>query len=309
MEMGKKRVKYSVVDAFADSPFKGNPAAVCFLKEEKDDEWLQAVAAEFNIPATCYLTRTHPDESSVVRNSLGAATTPRFRLRWFTPVHEVTLCGHATLAASHFLFTSGLVDADRIEFLTLSGVLTAKRVRETRETSSLKLETSEAQDFFSIELDFPVVQLTESDPAEVPSISKALSGASIIDLKRTTTNNNLFVLLQSGEAVAHLQPQIDQIQRCSGNGIIITGLAPPGSGFDFFSRYFAPKIGIREDPVCGSAHCALAPYWSKKLGKCDFVANAASPRGGTVTIHLDEKSQRVLLRGKAFTVMEGFLLV
>ncbi|XP_052183533.1 uncharacterized protein LOC127795715 isoform X2 [Diospyros lotus] len=307
--MGKQRVKYSVVDTFADSPFKGNPAAVCFLKEEKDDEWLQAVAAEFNISETCYLTRiAHPDESSVVRNSLGAATTPRFRLRWFTPVAEVTLCGHATLAASHFLFTSGLVDADRIEFLTLSGVLTAKRVRETRETSSLKLETSEAQDYFSIELDFPIVQLTESDPAEVPSISKALSGASIIDLKRTTTDN-LFVLLPSGEAVAHLQPQIDQIQQCSGEGLIITGLAPPGSGFDFFSRYFAPKFGIREDPVCGSAHCALAAYWSKKLGKCDFVAYAASPRGGTVTIHLDEKSQRVLLRGKAFTVMEGFLLV
>ncbi|GMP91067.1 hypothetical protein CsSME_00041924 [Camellia sinensis var. sinensis] len=209
---------------------------------------------------------------------------------------SVQLCGHATLAAAHFLFTSGLVNANKIEFLTLSGVLTAKRFPES-------------QDCFLIELDFPVVPLVDFDSVEVSSVSKALSGASVIDLKMTTTEKDLFVVLPSGNAVADLQPQFDEIQRCPGLGVIITGLAPPGSGFDFFSRCFFPKLGIKEDPVTGSAHCALAGYWSKKLGKYDFVAYQASPRGGILNLHFDEKSQRVLLRGKAVTVMDGSLLV
>ncbi|KAG5514423.1 hypothetical protein RHGRI_035745 [Rhododendron griersonianum] len=290
--MGKKPVKYSVVDAFTDSAFKGNPAAVCLLEDERDDQWLQSVAAEFNISETCYLTRiTEPD--SETRDSV-----PRFHLRWFTPVAEVKLCGHATLAASHYLFTSGLVNANKIEFLTLSGVLTAKRAPETEQMDSF------------IELDFPVVPLTEFDSAEIPAISKALNGASVIDLKEATTDENLFVVLPSGKIVADLQPQIDEIRRCPGRGgVIVTGLAPSGSEFDFISRYFCPKGGINEDPVTGSVHCALAAYWSKKLGKCDFVAYQASPRGGILNLHLDENRQRVLLRGKAVTVMEGSILV
>ncbi|THG12720.1 uncharacterized protein LOC114287594 [Camellia sinensis] len=293
--MEKKLVKYCVVDAFTDSPFKGNPAAICLLEEERDDEWLQAVATEFNLSETCYLTRI-TDSDSETQDSSHSTSNPRFRLRWFTPVAEVQLCGHATLAAAHFLFTSGLVNANKIEFLTLSGVLTAKRVPES-------------QDCFLIELDFPVVPLVDFDSVEVSSVSKALSGASVIDLKMTTTEKDLFVVLPSGNAVADLQPQFDEIQRCPGLGVIITGLAPPGSGFDFFSRCFFPKLGIKEDPVTGSAHCALAGYWSKKLGKYDFVAYQASPRGGILNLHFDEKSQRVLLRGKAVTVMDGSLLV
>jgi PhzF family phenazine biosynthesis protein len=290
--MGKKPVKYCVVDAFTDSAFKGNPAAVCLLEEERDDKWLQAVATEFNISETCYLTRINDLESDILDS------IPRFRLRWFTPVAEVRLCGHATLAASHFLFTSGLVNANKIEFLTLSGVLTAKRVPETEQPDSF------------VELDFPVVPLTEFDTAEIPVISKALNGASLIDLKKTTTEDDLFVVLPSGKAVADLQPQIDEIRRCPGRGgVIVTGHAPSESGLDFISRYFCPKFGINEDPVTGSAHCALAAYWSKKLGKCDFVAYQASPRGGIINLHLDENSQRVLLRGKAVTVMEGSILV
>ncbi|KAG5514426.1 hypothetical protein RHGRI_035745 [Rhododendron griersonianum] len=290
--MGKKPVKYSVVDAFTDSAFKGNPAAVCLLEDERDDQWLQSVAAEFNISETCYLIRT-TDPDSETRDSV-----PRFHLRWFTPVAEVKLCGHATLAASHYLFTSGLVNANKIEFLTLSGVLTAKRAPETEQMDSF------------IELDFPVVPLIEFDSAEIPAISKALNGASVIDLKESTTDENLFVVLPSGKTVADLQPQIDEIRRCPGRGgVIVTGLAPSGSGFDFISRYFCPKGGINEDPVTGSVHCALAAYWSKKLGKCDFVAYQASPRGGILNLHLDENRQRVLLRGKAVTVMEGSILV
>ncbi|CAL5353828.1 unnamed protein product [Camellia sinensis] len=317
--MEKRLVKYCVVDAFTDSPFKGNPAAICLLEEERDDEWLQAVATEFNLSETCYLTRI-TDSDSDTQDSSHSTSNPRFRLRWFTPVAEVQLCGHATLAAAHFLFTSGLVNANKIEFLTLSGVLTAKRFPES-------------QDCFLIELDFPVVPLVDFDSVEVSSVSKALSGASVIDLKMTTTEKDLFVVLPSGNAVADLQPQFDEIQRCPGLGVIITGLAPPGSGFDFFSRCFFPKLGIKEniknshstiyyncnrvdgcslifqDPVTGSAHCALAGYWSKKLGKYDFVAYQASPRGGILNLHFDEKSQRVLLRGKAVTVMDGSLLV
>jgi PhzF family phenazine biosynthesis protein len=302
--MGKKPVKYCVVDAFTDSAFKGNPAAVCLLEDERDDEWLQSVAAEFNLSETCYLTPIAESESE--NNS---SAHPRFRLRWFTPIVEVKLCGHATLAASHFLFTSGLVKSNNIEYLTLSGILTAKRVPETKQTDSLNIENGEARDCFMIELDFPATPTTEFDSAEVPWISKALNGASMIELKKTTTDQDLFVVLPSGKTVADLQPQFNEIQRWSGRGVIVTGIAPSGSGFDFFSRFFCPKFGINEDPACGSAHCALATYWAKKLGKCDFVAYQASPRGAILNVHLDEKRQRVLLRGKSVTVMEGSLLV
>ncbi|XP_059625833.1 uncharacterized protein LOC132268927 isoform X1 [Cornus florida] len=305
--MGKKTVKYSVVDAFTDSPFKGNPAAVCWLEEERDEEWLQSVASEFNISDTCYLSRLTQSESSIQESSDVTINPNKFRLRWFTPVAEVKLCGHATLAASHFLFTSGLVNANQIEFLTLSGILTAKRVPVAQRSDSLTFENGEAHKCFFIELDFPIVPTVEFNCAEVLLLSKALDGAPVMEIKKTA-GDDLFVVLSSGKAVADLQPQFDEIQKCPGRGIIVSGLAPPGSGFDFISRFFCPKLGIHEDPVCGSAHCALAPYWSKKLGKCDFVAYQASPRGGIVNLHLDEKNERVLLRGNAVTVMEGSLL-
>ncbi|KAK7277657.1 hypothetical protein RJT34_22672 [Clitoria ternatea] len=294
--MAKKPVKYYVVDAFTDSAFKGNPAAVCFLEDERDDKWLQAVAVEFNISETCYLTR-------IAHN--------HFRLRWFTPVFEVKLCGHATLAAAHTLFSYGLVDSDVIEFETLSGLLTAKKISTIDITNASNLQSGKAHDGFYIELDFPVDPVTDinSNESETSQISGALNGASIVDIKRTQIGDNLVVVVPSGSAVTELQPQIDAVVKCPGRGIIVSGIAPPGSGFDFYSRFFCPKAGINEDPVCGSAHCALASYWGKKLGKCDFNAYQASPRGGILNIHLDDQNQRVLLRGKAVTVMEGCLLV
>ncbi|PHT73244.1 hypothetical protein T459_24029 [Capsicum annuum] len=292
--MAKKLVKYFVVDAFTNTAFKGNQAAVCLLEEDKDDKWLQSVAAEFNISETCYLT---PLTESTMTN-------PRFRIRWFTPVDEVEICGHATLAAAHILFAYGLVKSDTVEFLSRSGILIAKRVLETKALNS----QDDWQKDYSIELDFPVVQVVETNFNDVPAISKSLNGASVVEINETLMGDHL-ILLSSGEAVAKCQPQIDQIKNCPGRGIIITGPAPHGSGFDFYSRFFCPKLGINEDPVCGSAHCALAPYWCKKLGKCDFVALAASPRGGVVKVHLDEEKQRVFLRGKAVAVMEGSLLV
>ncbi|KAL0459552.1 UNVERIFIED_CONTAM: putative isomerase [Sesamum latifolium] len=302
--MAKKPVRYCVVDAFTDSAYKGNPAAVCLLEEERDEEWMQAVAREFNISETCYLTRLS-DSAEILTGSV-----PRFRLRWFTPVAEVKLCGHATLAASHFLFTYNLVKSDTIEFLTLSGILTAKRVPATKVLDLPNSLNGNAHESFLIELDFPVVPVTEYDgTGEVSAISKSLGGASVTEIHKSTTADDLIVVLPSGEAVEELEPNFDEIQKCPGRGIIITGLAPAGSGFDFFSRFFCPKLGINEDPVCGSAHCALAPYWSKKLGKSDFIAYQASPRSGVLHLHLDEKNQRVFLRGKAVAVMEGSLLV
>ncbi|KAF8394458.1 hypothetical protein HHK36_020666 [Tetracentron sinense] len=294
------------VDAFTDSPFKGNPAAVCLLEEERDEEWLQAVAREFNVSETCYLTRIAATESEDRDSAIGDLN-PRFRLRWFTPVAEVKLCGHATLAAAHVLFTSGLVKTDIIEFLTLSGVLTAKKIPGVEKLDTLKFQNGEAEGHFYIELDFPTIPLNECDATEIPSIPVTLNGAPVINIKKTASGDFL-VELSSGKTVANLQPQFDEIQKCPGSGVIITGVAPEGSGFDFFSRFFCPKLGLNEDPVCGSAHCALAPYWSKKLGKHDLIAYQASPRGGILNLHLDEETQRLLIRGIAVTVMEGSLL-
>ncbi|GLT52728.1 hypothetical protein SLA2020_260500 [Shorea laevis] len=293
-------VNLSQVDGFTDSAFKGNPAAVCLLEEERDEEWLQSLAAEFNISVTCYLTRITDPESA----------TPRFRLRWFTPVAEIELCVHATLGSAHILFATGLVNSDIIEFDTLSGILTAKKVPDVKATdASSKSQNGGAHEGFLVELNFPVVPTTEFNSAEVSAISEALNGASLIDIKRTTTSDDLFIVLPSGKHVMELQPRFDAIQKCPGRGIIVSSVAPPESGFDFISRFFCPKYGVNEDPVCGSAHCTLAPYWSQKLGKRDCIAYAASPRGGIINVHLDEQNQRVLLRGKAVTVMEGCVLV
>ncbi|KAJ0256160.1 hypothetical protein HA466_0091620 [Hirschfeldia incana] len=281
MEKKKKGVKYFVVDAFTDSAFKGNPAAVCFLDDDdnkRDDAWLQSIATEFNISQTSFLTPTPGFEA-------------RFNLRWFTPVAEVDLCGHATLASAHCLFSNSLVGSDSVEFVTRSGILTAKRVPDLND------------DTFLIELNFPVVTTTDTNPSDASSsmITKALNGATILDTKATATNN-IIVLLSSLEAVTELQPKMDDILKCPFNGIIVTAA---GSAYDFHSRYFAPKFGVDEDPVCGSAHCALAHYWSLKMNKCDFLAHQASHRSGTLKIHFDKEKQRVLLRGKAVTVMEA----
>ncbi|KAE8708152.1 putative phenazine biosynthesis protein [Hibiscus syriacus] len=298
--MAKKAVKYYVVDAFTDSAFKGNPAAVCLLEEDRDEQWLQSVAAEFNLSETAYLTRTNGSDSQ----------TPRFRLRWFTPVTEVRLCGHATLASAYTLFTTGLVNSAIIEFETLAGILTAKKAPDFNSP----IDASEdPQNCFSVELDFPVVPCTELDPTEVSisvsAISKALNGADIIDIKRAKPDDYFLVVLPSAKSVMELKPEIDDIRKYGAEGVIVSGAAPMESGFDFASRCFFPRNGIDEDPVTGSAHCTLAPYWSKKLGKCELMAYQASARGGILSVYLDEKNQRVLLRGKAVIAMEGTLLV
>ncbi|VVB07059.1 unnamed protein product [Arabis nemorensis] len=292
----KKAVKYFLVDAFTDSAFKGNPAAVCFLDNdnERDNKWLQSVAAEFNVTETCFLVPI-------------TGFKARFGLRWFTPLVEVDLCGHATLASAHCLFSNDLVDSDKVEFVTRSGILIAKRVSDTLELNDGGVVKGGA---FLIELDFPVIQTCDANlnDESFSLITKALNGATIVDVK-ATTNNNIIVELSSMESVAELQPRMDDILKCPCNGIIVTASGSAGCAHDFYSRYFAPKFGVNEDPVCGSAHCALAHYWSLKMDKCDFLAYQASRRSGTIRIHLDKEKQRVLLRGKAVTVMEGHVLV
>ncbi|KAJ9543211.1 hypothetical protein OSB04_022918 [Centaurea solstitialis] len=299
-KMAKKLVKYSVVDAFTETAFRGNPAAVCWLEDvQRDDEWLQLVATEFNLSQTCFVIPI-VDEGS---------ENPRFRLRWFTPVTEVKLCGHATLAASHCLFQSGLMKSNTIEFSTLSGTLTAQRVPDCKiKTNSSDSENGEAQSSFYIELNFPVVPVSDFNGLKFSEVSELLNGVSIVDVKKTESDD-IFVVLPSAKEVVEFEPQIDKYRTSPGRGVLITGLAPEGSEFDFYSRFFCPKYGIDEDPVCGSAHCALAAYWHEKLGKCDFVAYQASPRSGILHLHLDKTNQRVLLRGKATTIMEGSLLI
>ncbi|TVU22585.1 hypothetical protein EJB05_32295 [Eragrostis curvula] len=297
------KVSGAEVDAFTAEPFKGNPAAVCLLEDAAkaaDELWLQSVAAEFNLSETAFLLRDSSD---------GAA--PRFQLRWFTPVVEcapappfqVELCGHATLASAHFLFTSVLAEHDTVvEFATKSGILTAKKVPAPDGVGV----SGEGKLF--IELDFPMIDLFECDNAELPSIPKTLNGASIVSVHKSATAGDLIVELSSGKEVADIIPDIHEIKECSGRGVIVTGPAPAGSGYDFFTRFFCPKFGIDEDPVCGSAHCVLAPYWGGKLGKQKLTAFQASPRSGILYLELETAARRVRIQGEAFTVMTGALL-
>ncbi|KAM0954204.1 putative trans-2,3-dihydro-3-hydroxyanthranilate isomerase [Dioscorea sansibarensis] len=302
--MATRVVRYAVVDAFTDTAFKGNPAAVCFLEDgyQVDDEWMQSVAKEFNISETAFLTHAVSGDN------------PRFNLRWFTPVAEVDLCGHATLAAAHFLLSYGLVKCDVIEFATKSGILTATKVSGMKQSTLFNVKdenftkSNGEKESFSIELNFPVCKVVECDPGEIPSIPETLNGASVINVTKKGSTDDIIVEVASGHDVVNLKPRLDEIRHCAGRGLIVTGPAPPGSGYDIFSRFFCPKMGIDEDPVCGSAHCALAPYWSKKLGKNNLVAYMASPRGGRLDVTLDENAERVYLRGKSVVVMEGSLL-
>jgi predicted PhzF superfamily epimerase YddE/YHI9 len=239
---------------------------------------------------------------------------------------QVDLCGHATLASAHVLFSTGLVGSETVEFDTLSGILTAKH-----------LKNDDDGEESSIELDFPVVPTYEVNyiDDDLSLFSKALNGATILDVKATKKDllvtifhqlspfflfllwepksrffsNGLQVVLSSWEAVIDLKPRLDEISKCPCEGMMVTAAASDGSTYDFCSRYFAPRFGINEDPVTGSAHCALAHYWSLRMNKCDFFAYQASSRGGTLKVHLDKEKQRVLLRGKAVTVMEGYVLV
>ncbi|XP_026434728.1 uncharacterized protein LOC113332393 [Papaver somniferum] len=314
--VAKRPIKYAVVDAFTDRPLKGNPAAICLLEGEdkKDDEWLLGVAREFNAPITCYLTRvvyheSDSDDDYCDKSKYDKKYNPVFNIRWFTTVAEVDICGHATMAAAKFLFTSGLVKSNLIEFIGLSDILDGSKILSngsiySEDDNRCRRDPAD----FIIELDFPTTTLVECDPLEIPSVPQTLNGASVLNIKKTASFGDLIIEVSSGQNVIDLKPNYEELKGWKGGrGVVFTGKAPHGSGLDFISRLFSPNLGVNEDAVCGSAHCALAPYWSKKLGKSYFLAYMASPRGGVLDLHLDMENQRLKIRGKAFIVMEGAL--
>ncbi len=257
------------VDAFTSTPFKGNPAAVCVLENPQETKWMQLIAREMNLSETAFITKQENG----------------FNLRWFTPATEIPLCGHATLATAHVLWSKGYLAVDQpAHFHTLSGLLVARKKGAW------------------IELDFPVnAGKSATPPAE---LTEAL-GANF----KTIYQNSLgyLVELESFSIVEELQPNFALLKTLSVPGVIITSIGEANSEYDFVSRFFAPNLGIDEDPVTGAAHCCLAPFWRDKLAKDSFLAYQASPRGGVVRVNYDG-GERVYLAGQAVTVMEGVLV-
>lgn len=260
-------VRLTTVDAFTATPFAGNPAAVCLLAAPRDDAWMQAVAREMNLAETAFLLR-QGDE---------------FGLRWFTPAVEVDLCGHATLASAHVLWEDGhLARGTEARFHTRSGLLRAAR-----------------QDDW-ITLDFPATPPVPCDP--VPEIVQGI-GAPI--RLHARSRFDYLVELESEAAVRALTPDLALLARLGGTRGVIATSRSGSPGIDFVSRFFAPAAGIPEDPVTGSAHCALGPLWAERLGKTSLVGYQASARGGIVRVTI--AGDRVLLGGQAVTVLRSEL--
>lgn len=256
------------VDAFTARPFAGNPAAVCLLDAPRDASWMQHVAAEMNLAETAFL----------MRSAAGG-----WDLRWFTPTVEVDLCGHATLASAHVLWEVGeLPTRETARFHTRSGLLTADRRGDL------------------IELDFPAEPAVPTPPPG--GLAEAL-GAEPLWVGQNRMD--LLVELPSEAAVRALAPDLRQLAAFPVRGVIATARAE-GGRFDFVSRFFAPRSGVDEDPVTGSAHCCLGPFWRERLGKDELLAYQASPRGGEVRVRV--AGERVKLGGHAVTVLRGELV-
>jgi len=258
------------VDAFTSEPFRGNPASVCLLDALRSDAWMQGVAAEMNHAETAFLDQG--------------------RLRWFTPKVEVDLCGHATLATAHVLWESGRLAArDTAKFETRSGTLTAARKNGGGGDGE-------------IELDFPSVPAQRADAP--PGLIESLG------VKPRFVGRNRFdwfVEVASEAEVRAASPDFARLKAIPARGVILTSLADPANAksFDFVSRFFAPAAGIDEDPVTGSAHCCLAPYWCERLRRDELLGFQASERGGFVRVK--QAGERVLLGGRAVTVLRGEL--
>jgi len=283
------------VDAFTARPFAGNPAAVCLLERPRDEEWLRNVAREMNLSETAFLLPA------------GGGRPGDFHLRWFTPATEVDLCGHATLAAAHVLWEEGrIAPGAEIRFQTRSGLLTARR-----------------EDDGWITLDFPAKPPSPAPPAIGLLESLRLGEAQVLYTGRN--DFDYLVEVDSEEAVKNLRPDLGLLGTVEARGVIVTaaaggvgtatstgavGAAATGrdlaAGYDFVSRFFAPRVGVPEDPVTGSAHCCLGPYWGERLGRREMAGRQVSARGGLVRVHL--AGDRVHLGGQAVTVLRGELL-
>lgn len=255
------------VDAFTNCPFGGNPAAVCWLEAPADPAWMQAVAAEMNLSETAFVS-PHPQG---------------LELRWFTPTVEVDLCGHATLATAHALWFAKVVPADEpLRFHTKSGLLTCTR------------------DGDFIELDFPATPAVAAEPH--PLLFEALG---TVPAYVGRTRFDCLAVFDTPVEVRALQPDFIKLGKIPVRGVIATAPADDAR-FHFISRFFAPAVGVNEDPVCGSAHCCLTPYWAKRLERNDLMAYQASARGGILRLRLN--GDRVILGGQAVTVWQGELL-
>ncbi len=255
------------VDAFTEKPFQGNPAAVVILEQAQTPQWMQLVAREMNLSETAFV---YPQPDG-------------YHLQWFTPEAEVELCGHATLSTAHVLWESGRESVETpILFSTLSGQLGAR----------LK------SDGF-VELDFPAAPCEPGDlPAEIISAMGAIPKSISISGKKWLLE------YQNEQEILNLKPDFLRLKQVPGRGLIATSVSEK-SNVDFVSRYFAPWIGVNEDPVTGSAHCILGPYWGKKLGKSNLIAHQVSSRGGVLHVRLS--GERVFIGGKAVTVLIGEL--
>jgi PhzF family phenazine biosynthesis protein len=255
------------IDAFTAHAFRGNPAAVCLLDREREASWMQDVASEMNLSETAFLLTAEDG----------------FSLRWFTPAIEVALCGHATLASAHALWEERLLAPGlQARFHTKSGLLTADRRGDL------------------IELDFPATREERADPP--PGLLESLG---IPDPVYSGRNKfDYLVEVESEDMLRALDPDHGRLRSLPIRGVIVTSRSASGE-YDFVSRFFAPGSGVDEDPVTGSAHCCLAPYWSSRLGKTEMVAFQASRRGGVVRVRVE--GDRVKLGGQAVTVLRGNL--
>ena len=265
-------MKISLIDAFTDVPFAGNSAAVCLLERDAPAPWRRALARELGFSETAYLRSSGKD---------------RYELRWFTPTVEVDLCGHATLASAHFLWEQGMADdSASIRFDTRSGPLFARRSGP------------------AIELDFPA-----EPPRESPPPAGLLEALGVRPLWVGRNRLDFLVLVGEEAQVRALEPDFSALASACGEdrGVMVTSRSADPR-FDFVSRYFAPAAGIDEDPVTGSAHCCLGPFWAQRLSRKELRAFQASARGGRLGVRVGDDG-RVYLTGTAVTILRGDLAV
>jgi PhzF family phenazine biosynthesis protein len=257
------------VDAFTTEPFKGNPAGVCLLENEMPAEWMQNVAMEMNLSETAFVLKADKE----------------FPIRYFTPESEIPLCGHATLSSAHIMYETGVVKrTEEIAFLSKAGKLTIRSSGDW------------------ITMNFPAYKL---EPAAIPGGIEETIGIKPIELYRTG-HGWAFVLAASEDEIRNMNPDFKRMKNSEFGDLIVTAPSDDKS-FDFCVRCFAPALGIDEDPVTGSAHCALTPFWHDKTGRTEFVSHQVSKRGGVLKVAL--KGDRVEISGQARTIIKGELLV
>lgn len=273
-----------LVDSFTQTPFHGNPAAVCILSAPAPEAWMQKLAAEMNLSETAF---AHPE--SWPAQTPGGPSLQGWRLRWFTPTVEVALCGHATLATAHVLWETGhLPPGQPADFITESGRITCNSGQEPDG---------------SITMDFPA---TPESPMTVPRGLPEALGCGVYYAGRNAFD--FLIETKDEETVRGLQPDLAALAEYPVRGIIVTArAAKPGTPHDFVSRFFAPASGVNEDPVTGSAHCCLGPFWSQRLGRNRLTGRQVSRREGTVGVEWLPDRNRVILSGHAVTVLSGRL--